>query len=239
MMLPTFLVRERPGDALLPSRRPAREPGAPRAPDLRVRDLFAELARGFFQPAGLRLFAAIATGYLAASVFIRSLSMHLIGRLGWLDTELSVLTGTFGTISALAVVIAGGWLSDRFGHRRMLVAVLLMMGAFLVGFDLLPGLWPDRSSARAALMIWYGFDPALSVAAMPALMAICRRGVEGSQFTTYMALVNLCDVAGSYLAGRVMGVVDTPTIGLACGVAVLVAALSLVRVRREQLMTAG
>ncbi len=234
MTLLTFAVRERPGDALLPGRLKGDRPAGPAgAPDLRIRDLFAELARGVFARPSLRLFAAIATGYLGASVFVRAFSMHLIGREGWSDTDLSVLSGTLGTLTALGVVVASGWLSDRFGHRRMLVAVLLALGSFLVGFALLAPRWADRPFARGALVAWYGFDPALSVAAMPALMAICRRGVEGSQFTAYMALVNLCDVAGSYLAGRLMGVVPAPAIGLGCGVAILGAALSIVRTPRE------
>ena len=48
-------------------------------------------------------------------------------------------------------------------------------------------------------------------------MTLCRRGVEGSQFTAYMALVNLADVAGNYVAGYALTVTSAPVIGLACG----------------------
>jgi PAT family beta-lactamase induction signal transducer AmpG len=34
--------------------------------------------------------------------------------------------------------------------------------------------------------------------------------VEGSQFTTYMALVNLVDIAGAYLSGQALTWVKAP-----------------------------
>jgi PAT family beta-lactamase induction signal transducer AmpG len=77
-------------------------------------------------------------------------------------------------------------------------------------------------------------DPIFSVAAMPVLMAICRKGVEGSQFTTYMALVNLVDIAGAYVSGQAMTWVKAPVIGLVGGGLVLLAALLVFSTARRQ-----
>lgn len=224
----TFLVRERPGDALLPGGRAARS-GAPDGggPGPTGPAIVADLWRGLLSRPSLALFSAVAVAYLSASVFIRTISIHLIRDGGWGDDELSVFTGTVGMLLALAVVGVGGLLSDRIGHRRLLTRVMLAVGAYLIGFAALAPLWGYRPLTRSALAVWYTFDPILSVAAMPALMALCRPGVEGSQFTAYMALVNLCDVAGSYLAGLALGVAGAPAITAACGLAVLAASASL------------
>lgn len=222
----TFVVRERPGDALLPG---GRREGmvSPRRAGMNVSAIVAELIRGMLAPTGLRIFLASAIGYLAASVFSRAVSFHLIRNAGWGDAELSVFSGWNGTALALVVVLLGGPLSDRIGHGRLLVAVLALMGGYLIAVGSLGASWSDRSLMRPALAIWYGFDPLLSVAAMPALMAVCRPGVEGSQFTAYMALVNLCDVLGSYLAGKALGFASAPTIAAACGAAALASAAGL------------
>lgn len=221
----TACLRERPGDALWPSFR--REPSpAGAGPSVSIGRVFAELFRGLVEPSGLHAFAAIAIVYLAQSVFIRALSIELIQGRGWGDTELSVLTGGVGMVAALVAVLVGGVISDHVGHRRMLLAVMAALAVFLFGFSLISGHW-DRPVVRSGLMIWYIFDPLVSVAAMPALMALCRPGVEGSQFTAYMAFVNLCDVAGSFLAGEALRRVSAPTIGLACGVAVAAAFVSI------------
>jgi len=234
MMLATGFLRENPGDDLLPWSAANR--------DRRTRDvgtrttlggIFAELFRGLLEPTGLRAFAAIATVYLAASVYIRALNIELIQGRGWSDADLSLLTGTSGIMAALVVVLVGGSLSDRFGHRRMLMVAMSLIAGFLLFFNLASRWWSPRV-VGAGLTFWYTFDPLLSVAAMPALMAICRPGVEGSQFTAYMAFVNFCDVVGSVVAGAAMRYFATPGIGLLCGLAVLAALLSIVGESRRR-----
>ena len=79
-------------------------------------------------------------------------------------------------------------------------------------------------------------DPLLSVAAMPLLMAFCRPKIEGSQFTTYMALVNLCGVASSYLNGWLLEVTTAPLIGLACGGLMLGLVVALRRLRPQPVL---
>jgi hypothetical protein len=41
----------------------------------------------------------------------------------------------------------------------------------------------------------------LCVTIFPILMGLCCQKVEGSQFTFYLELINLCDVTGSYVTG--------------------------------------
>ena len=55
---------------------------------------------------------------------------------------------------------------------------------------------------------------------MPVLMSLCRPGVEGSQFTAYMAMVNLANALGTYASGHAEMSYSAPTIGLACGLAI-------------------
>jgi PAT family beta-lactamase induction signal transducer AmpG len=223
----TFFLRERPGDALLPTRRmlrgtPVQPDGAPPA-DLRW--LFGELFRGLATRQSLRLFGASALVYLCISLFSRALPVHLIQELHWSDTSVSILRGTYGTVVTLGIIFTGGVLADRFGARRMLLYVTVLVGTFLLGFNLLAPWWPHEGVATGGQVLWYMIDPIFSVAAMPVLMAICRKGVEGSQFTTYMALVNLVDIAGAYLSGQALTWVKAPVIGMAGGALVLLAAL--------------
>lgn len=76
-------------------------------------------------------------------------------------------------------------------------------------------------------------DPLLSVPAMALLMAFCCPCIEGSQFTTYMALVNLCGVASSYLNGWLLELTTAPTIGLGCGVLLLCLVVALHRFKLQ------
>ncbi|WP_266363797.1 MFS transporter [Tellurirhabdus rosea] len=220
----TFFIKEQSDDALLPTQaRPV-----PSSPDAVVRPrsirqnhalnwLFRELFRGLTTRRSLLLFLPMLAYYACVSVFNRAYSYHLISRLGWADTDVSVLQGTLGTGIILAVVLTGGVLADRFGPARLLLVVMVFNCLSYFVFNLLSPYWTDPTLSRSILVLWTLMDPIFSVASMPLLMALCRRHVEGSQFTTYMALVNLCDIIGAYTSGQAQMHLSAPTIGLLCG----------------------
>ena len=229
----TFFVREQPGDRLLPGferKRPTpfgtpatltnrSEAIAPthQHPDHSFSWLFRELFRGLLAKRSLLLFGSIILSYVSVAMFLRAYNFTLIRDLNWRDTELSVLTGTYGMVAAAAISLTGGYIADLIGARRLLVIMLVVVATYLIGFNLISDLWVRRDVARTGLVALFFMDPCISVAAMPVLMAICRKGVEGSQFTTYMALVNLSDIAGTYLSGQALNSFSAPNIGLFSG----------------------
>ncbi|MFD2571672.1 MFS transporter [Spirosoma soli] len=253
-----LFIRERPGDRLLPTFHDSPAMAGPFGSLTKVtkqaeiistdristagqhdfRWLFTELFRGLFSRQSLLLFGAIIMAYTSNALFLRAYNHHLIEELGWLDTDVSVLTGTYGMVAATAIALTGGYLADRVGARRLLVMMLTVVAVYLIGFNLLSDLWVRRDIARTGLVAIYFMDPAVSAAAMPVLMGICRKGVEGSQFTTYMAFVNLCDIAGTYFAGNALLIVSAPTIGLfAGGLAVLAVTAALLTIRHYRSKT--
>lgn len=246
----TFFVREQPGDRLLPSfnrtrptplsftpAQPITSTSRPEnrqvnrsngSPDFRW--LFTELFRGLLARRSLLLFGSIILAYVSVALFLRAYNFHLIRELKWQDTELSVLTGTYGMIAAAGVSLAGGYIADRIGARRLLVIMLIIVASYLIGFNLIANLWVRRDVAQTGLVALFFMDPCISVAAMPVLMGICRKGVEGSQFTTYMALVNLSDIVGTYLSGEALNFFSARNIGLFAGGTAIAALLVIFRV---------
>ena len=193
-----------------------------------MRAILRTTVGGMLAPESRRLFGAIWAVYFAGSVYFRTLSTHMVQRLHWNDTALSVLSGTWGTAAAAGAILLTGAVAERLGARRLLLGMIGVIGVYLVVFNLLAPLWPNTALTRAAYVVWHTFDPGYSVAALPVLMALCRDGVEGSQFTAYMALVNFSDVVGNYVAGYALAALPAPVIGLACA-AVVLAGLEAVR----------
>jgi PAT family beta-lactamase induction signal transducer AmpG len=200
--------------------------------------LFKELYKGIAERSNLQTFGIIALVYCCGSIFIRSFSYYTIHNLHWADQQISVLQGGWGTLATVLVTITGGVVADRIGPAKLQLRVMLALCAFLIIFNSLGFLWGHRPVTVAGLILWNFADPMFSVAAMPVLMALCRQKVEGSQFTTYMAMVNFCDVVGSYVSGWALTLITAPHLGLICGGLILTACLITIyrqRTKKAQL----
>ncbi|MGI4884694.1 MAG: MFS transporter [Janthinobacterium lividum] len=205
-----------------------------------LRWLFAELWRSMAERYSLRAFGIIFLAYLASYVFGYAYNYHLIHTLKWADADVSILQGSWGSAAAFALLLGGGVLVDRLGTAKLQYWVMAGYAFFLLVFGALAPFWHVRALGFAGLVLMNVADPLLSVAAMPALMAFCRPKIEGSQFTTYMALVNLCGVASSYLNGWLLEVTTAPIIGLACGGLMLGLVIAQRRLQpRPQLVAQG
>ena len=249
MTLLTAFVRERPGDSLVPwGRRVEHEVELnPRTleiepehvPHPSLRHVFVELARGFFVLRSLLIFGVIVVVNAGAAVFIQAYPRHLIKMLHWTDVDTSRYMGVGGTVVGLSTTVVVFLVADRIGPRRLMVAMMILISTYLVGFNLAGDYWDVTGLAATALVLWFMFDPGFSVAYMPVLMGLCRKGVEGSQFTAYMSLVNLAGVGGTLVSGRAQEVFSVPTIGLTTGLVLLAATPLAVVALRQSPPTTG
>ncbi len=189
--------------------------------------LFKELWSGMSTRISLRIFAVIALTYLCLWIFINSFTYYIIHDLHWPDKDVSVLQGSWGSLITFAVVILGGFISDRIGASRLQMIVIWSLGIFLLAICSSVHLWVNRGFTTTALILSNFADPLMSVAAFPILMALCKPQVEGSQFTAYMALINFTTILASYISGWALLKISTPWIGLACGAVILALAITL------------
>lgn len=197
---------------------PMREPAAPPAPPVvgpALRHVAREIGRflrdtwhafGDSRPAQVGvLYALLPAGAMSLSM---SLASNLTVELGLSDGEIANLN-LWGTVIAASCCVLGGYVSDRFGRRRMLAAYLLL--------TLAPTLWlawqlrrygwempvaldaPGRPAVPAALQtaLWiaslaYAVPQGLAYGTRTALfMDVTRPAVAATQFTAYMALMNV------------------------------------------------
>ncbi len=242
MTLLTAFVREQPGDSLVPwgHRTIEAEPNSTHQPERTearpqpsLGAVFAELLRGFFDVRSLLTFLLVVLVYTGMAVFIQAYPRHLINTLRWSAVDSSHYQGTGGTVVGLTTVVIAFLVADRIGPRRLMILMMVLIGGFLVGFDLIGSRWSAPGVAATGLVLWYVFDPGFSVACMPVLMGLCRKGVEGSQFTAYMALVNLSGAGGAMLSGQMQESYSTPLIGLTTGIVILAAIPLMIIALRE------
>jgi len=196
---------------------PLREAKAPpRAPSdasalttirLEIWAFLRDSARAFFGSRAALVgvvFALLPAGAYALGLNLQS---NLAVELGLNDSQVGVLNLWTAVVSALGCV-AGGWLSDRFGRRRMLglFIVLMSIPTAILAYQMQQAGWimpvsmtqPDRPLPPAwlisqfwLLVIVYASFQGLSYGIRSALfMDVTTPRVAATQFTAYMAMLN-------------------------------------------------
>lgn len=192
-------------------------PGPPRPPaegpplavaGRRIRGFALDSLRAFVGTRGAKvgvLFALLPAGAYALGLALQS---NLAVELGLDDRNIGLLNLWSTILSALGCV-AGGWLSDRFGRRRMLALYLVgtAIPTLVLAYAMRNAGWimpvdpraPDRPFPPEALvaMFWamtlaYSVFQGLMYGTRTALfMDVTDPKVAATQFTAYMAMLNL------------------------------------------------
>jgi len=184
MMVP-LLVRERSG------------PPEPRAPSGLLRSLgTAFTLRSTVLGGFLMLSYQIASGMLTAIA-----PVLFVQKLDWELEEYTSMTGGPGLLAGLLGAVAGGFLADLVGSRRLAALGCLALATLWCVFGLYESAWTDRAFVWA-LALSVPFCQAMVTVSLFALcMAISWPQIAGMQFTAYMALANFSTTLGFKLAG--------------------------------------
>lgn len=191
------LVRERPGERLLPWT--AGEAAArAEAAAARIVDNFRDLFRVLVLPMSLLLvgvsFAYFLRGGLVSPVF----PAFAVRELGLSTSEYSVFVGIM-SISAAVVGVALGSYIDRFGAKRFLMGALIVGAASHLAAALLADRSNDLIVFGCIAAVVYIVGQVIFITVIALFMNLCWTKVAATQFAVYMALANVGIVLGGML----------------------------------------
>lgn len=162
----------------------------------RLAKYLLDLVRGFFL-SGVGPIAGVAYALMPAGTLALGLALGSTMQvdLGMTEDGIARLNAVTTVLAALGCV-AGGWLSDRFGHRRMLaVFTLLTMAPTLwlaARFTGAEGMSGVTIGIYVAASVTYAFAAGLiSGTSVAVFMGLTTPIVAATQFSGYMALRNL------------------------------------------------
>ncbi|HEU4613444.1 MAG TPA: MFS transporter [Kofleriaceae bacterium] len=188
IMLVPLLVRERSGEP------------APREP-VRV------VASGLLQAFSLRstvvatllmLGANFAIGMIVATGY-----QLFIGKLGWGVDDYTAIGGGWGLGVGCACAAGTGFLTDRFGRRRVAAIASCALALGWIAFSQLESYWAKTWFVYAVGFYSEACQAIWSVALIALCMDVSWPRVAGSQFTAYMALSNFSTTLGYQSSGRI------------------------------------
>jgi PAT family beta-lactamase induction signal transducer AmpG len=215
---PTVLLRERPGERLLPWMRGAPAlVAADRAP-LALAGSARLLARSVLARASARALVVWITVYF------------LSGSLGILMTAAAVRDHGFqqaeyASLGALALVpnliggLVGGRLADRGGRAPVVAGALVLGAAAWAAFGLLSAQWSTKGVWIVQALAAGAASGALFTVLTALFMDLTEPRVAATQFALYMALGNLGSVLGRASAGPLEARFPLARLALAAGIA--------------------
>jgi PAT family beta-lactamase induction signal transducer AmpG len=166
------------------------------------------------------LFALLPNGAYALSLALQS---NLQVELGFNDQLIAWMT-LASTLSAALGCVAGGWISDRIGRRAALAAFVVAMSVPTICIALflqlhgriMPLEHPPAAPPGTLTIFWtmtiaYSLFQGLMYGARSAFfMDFCNPKVGATQFTAYMALLNLVIAYSAWWQGWAAGRVGYP-----------------------------
>ena len=201
IMLVPLLLRERPGEKLLPWTK-----GAASAETVKMHlDSFAKIFRSLFKvfilPSSLWMGMAFFLFNIAIGLTDAVLPVFTIQEIGWNNEKYSNLFSAVSLTSGFLGMVAGGALADLFGKRRMMSVYLIAFIGLFVAMAAMKSWWRTEHIITGFMGLYYVLYTFITIASFAIGMELCWCRVSATQFTLYMAISNVGRALGAYLLG--------------------------------------
>ena len=216
MLVPLFM-RERPGEILLPW---SDEEYVPTNDEKIQNQNFMEIigkVKTAFSLKSTQLGIVLSIFMSLSSFLIPLLPLLFVRELDWSEEKFNATKGGLILILTMIAYLVGGQLGKMFGGKSVIIYGALTGALVSVAWGMTESLW---SSTFYLVFIWSlsTFVMALvSINIYSLMMRITWGEVGGTQFTGYMAMMNLSAIIGYQIAGPLSERFDYPTLFLIAG----------------------
>ena len=203
MLVPLFM-RERPGEKRFPwdegEAVEAAEGSEEVAED--VRDFVTILGniRTAFSVRSAQLGIAVSLVISLAFILIPILPLLFLQELGWSQEEFNATKGGIILVVTMLGAMAGGELGRRFGGKSMLMYAALSASLTTLVWGTFDNLWSEGWFMMFVWIVHTFLWAIVSICAYSLMMRVTWAEVGGTQFTGYMAMMNLSAIIGYQLA---------------------------------------
>jgi PAT family beta-lactamase induction signal transducer AmpG len=198
LLLP-LLLRERAGERLLPWTTGDAHADTP-AP-ARLRSLITTLLAVMLRPANLLLGLGIFIAFAAYGLKTAMVPVFAVQGLGWDQQAFTRLAGGADIGGGLFGIAASGWIADRLGHGRAVALSLVLLAALHGAMALAAPLWAYPAVFGTYFVAHAVLFVLLSVSVYARAMAACDHVVAATQFSAFMAMLNLGTAVGAQQLG--------------------------------------
>jgi PAT family beta-lactamase induction signal transducer AmpG len=203
MLVPLFM-RERPGEKRFPwdEAEVVEKEDKPDEEGQEVRDFAVILSniRTAFSVRSAQLGIVVSLVISLAFILIPILPLLFLQELGWSQEEFNATKGGIILVVTMLGAMAGGELGRRFGGKSMLMFAALGASLTTLTWGMLDSMWGEGWFMMLVWIIHTFLWAIVSICAYSLMMRVTWAEVGGTQFTGYMAMMNLSAIIGYQLA---------------------------------------
>ena len=153
---------------------------------------------------------------------------------GWTKELYTQVQGGPAVLCGVAGAACGGFLVDRFGAKRMIALGSILNGLGWLAFYVFPTAWQTLSFVIPLLCFTTFASSVMSVGLFALFMGISWAKIGGTQFTAYMALLNLSTSIGTKIVGRLEAAIGTEQVFLTVPVCAIISLLPLILIDEQE-----
>ncbi len=234
IMLVPLLLRERPGEKLLPWTKGRTTPEVAKIQLSSFGQIFKSLFKVFILPSSLLMGVAFFSYNTGVGLIDAMFPVFTIQEAGWTNEGYSHIFSIVNIISGLLGMVAGGFLSDRFGKRKMISIYLIVLLVLLAGMFLLKSFWNREFIITGFMGLYYVLYVFITIGSFAIGMELCWCRVSATQFTLYMAISNIGRAVGASLLGPIKAAFDWEYVMLTVAIFSLVSLLFIIVLRLKK-----
>ena len=208
IILIPLLLRERPGEKLLPWTKGEASKVAEKIQLHSWKSIFKSLYKVFFLPVSFMMGVAAFSFSVGRGLIDTVLPVFTVQELGWADTDYSQIFASANLISGVLGMIIGGYLIDYFGKVKMISIYMSLLILLVAAMSFLKNLWQNEYYVMGFIIGFYILLTFTTIAIFASAMQLCWKRISVTQFTLYMAISNLGLAAGAALMGQLKGFLD-------------------------------
>ena len=179
--------------------------------------LFRQIRKAFSRRVAMTAALLAVGAHVGNSALNIIASKHFITEVGW-DKKAYTYLESFGTWFSLGGAFFGGFVASKLGAKRSVVLAGSLIALVWITFSRLEALWTEEWLIRTNMWVLATLLGLFSVSLFTLFMNVSERQVAASQFTSYMALLNLSIFLGNKVAGPLENTLPSvPSVYLACG----------------------
>ena len=205
ILMLVLVVRERPGERLLPWTSGA---ASQRNLDLHLGafgPIIRNLGTAMLTRQTLILIPALVAVVAAWGIFLGLAPLFAANVLGWEKAVYSGWSGWASLVAGLAGALLFGSIAARWGARRMFIISALLAAASAAAMFALQGYWTNPVYLIAAIFMFNALVVLRGVTSGSLAMRLCTPAIAATQFAVFMAILNL----GRTLASASLGWLDS------------------------------